>query len=84
MMIKEEATLMRTTLELDNDVVESAKHLAKTQGNTVGQVISDLVRLALHHRNIRPSMRNGVPLFLSNSTVQQPDLALVNALRDEQ
>ncbi len=75
---------MRTTLELDNDVIESAKNLAKAQGNTVGQVISDLVRLALHHRNIRPSTRNGVPLFPPNSTAQRPDLALVNALRDEQ
>ena len=75
---------MRTTLELDNDVIESAKSLAKAQGNTMGEVISDLVRLALHHRNIRPSMRNGVPLFLPNSAAQQPDLALVNALRDEQ
>jgi len=75
---------MRTTLELDNDVIESAKNLAKAQGNTVGEVISDLVRLALHQRNIRPPMRNGVPVFPPKFAAQPPDLALVNALRDEQ
>lgn len=75
---------MRTTLELDDQVLESAKALAKAQGNTVGQVGSDLVRFALQHRNLLPPTRNGVPLFMPTATAQRPDLQLVNALRDEQ
>ncbi|HSI59997.1 MAG TPA: CopG family transcriptional regulator [Ideonella sp.] len=38
---------MRTTLDLDSDVLQSAKELARRQGKTAGQVISDLVRRAL-------------------------------------
>lgn len=75
---------MRTTLDLDDDVLESTKTLANSQGNTVGQVISDLVRLALQQRNIRPATRNGVPLFVPKAGAPKPDLQLVNALRDEQ
>lgn len=76
---------MRTTLDLDDDILESTKTLANSQGNTIGQVISDLVRLALQQRNIRPSTRNGVPLFVPKPGAQRrPDLQLVNALRDEQ
>ena len=75
---------MRTTLDLDEDILESTKTLANSQGNTLGQVISDLLRLALQQRNIRPSTRNGVPLFVPKPGTQRPDLQLVNALRDEQ
>lgn len=82
-MYDDEEALMRTTLDIDDDILESTKILANTQGNTVGQVISDLVRLALHQRNIRPSIRNGVPLFVPKPGAQRPDLPLVNALRDE-
>jgi hypothetical protein len=38
---------MRTTLEIDDDVLEAAKELAKAQKTTAGQVISDLARQAL-------------------------------------
>ncbi len=75
---------MRTTLELDNDVIDKAKDLAKVQGTTMGQVISDLLRLALHLQNTQPAVRNGVPLFVPNAGVPRPDLQLVNALRDDQ
>lgn len=83
-MYDECGAAMRTTLDLDDDILESTKMLANTQGNTVGQVISDLVRFALQQRSIRPSMRNGVPLFVPKPGAQPPDMHLVNALRDEQ
>jgi hypothetical protein len=38
---------MRTTLDIDDDVLEAAKRLAKQQNSTAGEVISDLVRKAL-------------------------------------
>jgi hypothetical protein len=38
---------MRTTLDIDDDVLAAAKELAKTQKSTAGEVISDLVRKAL-------------------------------------
>ena len=38
---------MRTTLDIDDDVLEAAKELAKAQNSTAGEVISDLARRSL-------------------------------------
>ena len=72
---------VRTTLDLDEDVLGAAKQLAAQQGITAGKVISDLVRRALAAPK-RAKMRNGVPLFESVKDHRRPDLALVNRLRD--
>lgn len=74
---------MRTTLDLDDDVLQAAKELASLQGRTAGQIVSDLLRKAL----TKPSagkVRNGVPLLPRRPrTAPRPTLALVNRLRDE-
>jgi hypothetical protein len=49
---------MRTTLDIDDDVLEAAKELGKAQKKTAGQVMSDLARQAL----IRPSGRTELVL----------------------
>ena len=38
---------MRTTVDIDDDVLAAAKELARAEGRTMGQVISDLARRAL-------------------------------------
>jgi hypothetical protein len=38
---------MRTTLDIDYDVLEAAKDIARAQKKTAGQVISDLARRTL-------------------------------------
>ena len=38
---------MRTTLDLDDDVLESAKEIARRENKTAGQVLSELARRAL-------------------------------------
>ncbi len=38
---------MRTTLDIDDDVLAAAKELAKAQNSTAGEVISELARKAL-------------------------------------
>lgn len=38
---------MRTTLDIDNDVLEAAKELARKQNASAGQVVSQLLRRAL-------------------------------------
>lgn len=38
---------MRTTLDIDDDVLQAAKERARHEGSTAGKVISDLVRRAL-------------------------------------
>jgi hypothetical protein len=39
---------MRTTLSIADDVLFAAKSLARREGRTLGEVISDLARQALH------------------------------------
>ncbi len=73
---------MRTTLNLDDDVLEVAKQLARQRATTTGQVISELARQALEPKN-PPRMRNGVPLFVPKAGARKPHLAMVNRLRDE-
>ncbi len=53
---------MRTTLDLDPDVLQAAKELASARGTTAGRVISDLVRKALEPAGTA-KVRNGVPLM---------------------
>jgi hypothetical protein len=39
--------LMRTTLDIEDDVLAAARELARRQGTTAGQVVSRLLRAAL-------------------------------------
>jgi hypothetical protein len=54
---------MRTTLDLDDDVLQSAKEIAAAGRSTAGRVISELVRKALKPPGPIPAVRNGVPLL---------------------
>ena len=38
---------MRTTLDIDNDVLQAAKEMARQQHKTAGQMVSELLRRAL-------------------------------------
>jgi len=76
---------MRTTLDLDEDVLQAAKELAEVRGVTAGRVVSDLVRKALTPTTAVPKVRNGVPL-LPRRPPGSPILTMkfVNELRDEE
>lgn len=73
---------MRTTLNIDDDVLQAAKELAAVRGLTAGRVLSDLARKALApDRTAR--MRNGVPLLPPRPIgAPRPTMKLVNDLRD--
>jgi hypothetical protein len=73
---------MRTTLDLDEDLILVAKQLAEQKHTTMGRIVSQLVRKALEPRETS-AMRNGVPLFTPEPGAAKPDLSLVNRLRDE-
>jgi hypothetical protein len=72
---------MRTTLELDDDLIATAKDLAREQGVTLGRVISELARQSLAAK-APPKVRNGVQLIVPKPGARKPDLQLVNELRD--
>jgi len=73
---------MRTTLELDDDLINVAKQLAERRGMTLGQVISELARNALEPQT-PARLRNGVLLFVPKPGAKKPNSGLVNELRDE-
>lgn len=64
---------MRTTLDIEDDVLQAVKELARRGGGTAGQVISKLARRGLGMPNgeqKRPARsRNGVPLLPSRGDV---------------
>ena len=75
---------MRTTLDLDDDVLQAAKELADTRGVTAGRIVSDLVRKALTPGGPAPKIRNGVPLLPHRHGQRIMTMKLVNELRDEE
>ena len=73
---------MRTTLDIDDDVLQAAKELAGAHRKTAGQVLSELARQALAPTH-SPRIRNGVPVLPCRSSGSpRPTMKLVNSLRD--
>jgi hypothetical protein len=54
--------VMRTTLDIDEDVLQAAKELAEARKKTAGQVLSELARKGLERTHM-PRIRNGFPLL---------------------
>lgn len=74
---------MRTTLDIDDDVLQAAKEIAANRGTTAGRILSDLARKALEPKRA-PRVRNGVPLLPRRPRGKpRPTLEAVNRLRDE-
>jgi len=74
---------MRTTLDIDEDVLESAKELAAKRGTTAGRVLSELARIALAPRGRSARKRNGVPILPQQRGARVVTPEIVNRLRDE-
>jgi hypothetical protein len=73
---------MRTTLDLDEDVLEAVKEIAAFHGSTAGRVLSNLARKALEPSGGAPRVRNGVPLLPVRPGAARLTMKRVNALRD--
>jgi hypothetical protein len=73
---------MRTTLDIEEDVLLAAKDIARRRGASVGKVLSELARQALS-RDYASAERNGMPLFPRRPGARMATLELVNRLRDE-
>jgi hypothetical protein len=56
---------VRTTLSIDDDVLEAVKERAKDEGRTAGEVLSDLARRELTRvpEGSSATVRNGFPLL---------------------
>ena len=57
---------MRTTLDIDDDVLQAAKELAEHEGKTAGQLLSDLARRGILCRNAHDDPSSGDPVILKD------------------
>jgi len=53
---------MRTTLEIDDDVLRAARSVAAAEGKNIGKALSDLARIGLALRS-RAKTGSGFPVF---------------------
>jgi hypothetical protein len=66
---------MRTTLDIDDDVLAAAKDLAAAKKTTAGKVISDLARLTLTRPLEKPlKYRDGFPVLPKRGGVVTSEL----------
>lgn len=68
---------MRTTLDIEEDVLLAAKEIAEREGSTAGRIISLLARRGLSNPKSKlkktPVIRGGVPLVRSRGEVVTTD-----------
>jgi hypothetical protein len=74
---------MRTTLDIDEDVLQAAKELAQQQKTTAGRVLSELARKGLQPRAHSTQLRNGVPLLGPRQGEKPVTSEVVENLRDD-
>ena len=77
---------MRTTLDIDEDVLTAAKELARREGKTAGAIMSELGRRALSGTLASPALGKGERIpgfqpFASRGSVITN--ARIDELRDE-
>jgi hypothetical protein len=74
---------MRTTLDIDEDVLLAARELASARGTTAGKIVSELARRGLTPAR-SPRVRNGVPVLPRRGPGSpRPTMKVVNDLRDD-
>jgi len=77
---------MRTTLDIEEDVLQAAKELAQREGSTAGHILSLLARRGLtvpeQDSKKSPAIRGGVPLLQSRGEVVTLDR--VSKLMDQE
>jgi len=73
---------MRTTIDLDADVLCLAKEMARERRSSLGRMISTLIRKALTSAPVGITQRNGVPVFAAELGALPLELDRINELRD--
>jgi len=75
---------MRTTLDIDEDVLQAAKELAMARKSTAGKVLSELARKALEPSRRSTARRHGVPLLPPREGERPVTAAMVSSLLEEE
>jgi hypothetical protein len=76
---------MRTTLEIDDDLMEAARDLSRLKAKTIGQIVSELIRNGLT-REKAPAIetRNGIPVWVHPGGVVPVTSELIRNLAEEE
>jgi hypothetical protein len=78
---------MRTTLDIDDPVLDAAKEIARREGRTAGAVISELARRGLGSPVLigapEPPPRHGFRPFAAAASEKRVTNEQVDRLRDE-
>ncbi len=72
---------MRTTINLDDDVLSAVHERARREKRTAGEVASDLIRESLTGPTVEYTMLNGFPVLPSRGGIVTNEL--INSIRDE-
>ena len=70
---------MRTTIDIDDPILKEVKKLQKTEGKSLGRLVSDLLALALRERTT-PRQKPKSSCWISKSMSARIDLADKEAL----
>jgi hypothetical protein len=83
--VMRDAIDMRTTLDIDEDVLSAAKDVAADRGTTAGKVLSEWGRQALEPREraFSGEIRNGVPVIKGGPGALKITPEMVQAIEDE-
>ena len=74
---------MRTTLEIDDELLLTVKQIAQQRKTTAGSVVSSLLRESLQPKNFKLEYRDGVPLLPRSANTPVVTVDLVNRLLEE-
>ena len=74
---------VRTTLEIDDDVLLAVKEIAQANDLTAGKVLSGLARKGLERSQRTPKVRNGVPLLERSPGAPVLTLDLIKQLSED-
>ena len=73
---------MRTTLVIEDDVLEAARSLAEAEGKSLGEVLSELARRGLAPRP-QEAVEEGFPVFSVSPEAKPITLEMVQRALDE-
>ena len=74
---------MRTTLDIDGELLLTVKEIAHQRKTTAGSVVSSLLRESLQPKSFELEYRNGVPVLPRRPHGPAVTMELVNRLRGD-
>jgi hypothetical protein len=75
---------MRTTLEIDDDVMQAAKEIAQLKKQGIGRALSDLARRGLVPEAPKVELRDGIPVWVHRPGALSVTSEMVRSLAEEE